>query len=143
MCGVATVLLLPGTGHDPELASSLGAEDTTVVRIQPVEGPEASLAARVCAAIAVVAPEPPLVIVASGADALLLPAVALAQRSAHRRVTHYVLVEPELPVVNDSWPDAPVTVVSDEDGWVGAQARLRGWRLIGSSQLATWRAEDV
>ena len=109
--------------------------------VVPVDGPPEALATRMCAAIASIAPTPPLLIVADGARALLLPAVALAQRSAHRRVRGYLLLEPELPAVTDSWPDAPVAIATDDpEGWLGVQARLRGWELISRAQVDDWLA---
>ena len=45
-----------------------------------------SIASRLCLAINVVQPTAPLVIVALGSAADALPSVALAQRTAHRRV---------------------------------------------------------
>jgi hypothetical protein len=84
-----------------------------------------------CAAINLLDPQPPLVIVAEGAQALMLPAIALSQRAAHRRVSEYVLIDPDLPPVTDSWPDAPVTVVSsDESSDASIQGRLRGWTVL-------------
>jgi hypothetical protein len=98
--------------------------------ITPVSGPDAALSARICAAINLLEPEPPLVIVAEGALALLLPAVALSQRSSRRRVAEYVLLDPELPPVTDGWPDAPVTVLSsDNSSDASIQGRLRGWTV--------------
>ena len=61
------------------------------------DGPAATEAARICAAITADAPNPPLTIVAFGSSATLLPAIALAQRSAHRQVREYLLIEPALP----------------------------------------------
>lgn len=98
--------------------------------VEPVPGPDSALAARLCAAITRLDPPPPLRIVAHGDLARLLPAIALSQRSTHRAVEHYLLVDPALPPVTDSWPDAPVTVVSDDE-WVLMQARLRGWDVAG------------
>ena len=97
--------------------------------VEPVPGPDAALSARMCAAISRLAPAPPLTLVAHGPLARLLPAVALSQRSSHRAVERYVLVEPELPPVTDSWPDAPVTLVSEDD-WLVMQGRLRGWEVV-------------
>ena len=103
--------------------------------IEPVPGPEEALVARLCAAINAGEPQPPLTIVAHGPWARHLPAVALAQRSSHRTVDRYVLIEPELPAVTDSWPDAPVTLVSDDD-WLAMQGRLRGWDVLPSAEYA-------
>jgi hypothetical protein len=109
----------------------------TLSRITPVPGPESALSARMCAAITLLDPSPPLTIVAEGDLALLLPAIALSQRSARRRVGEYVLVDPELPPVTDGWPDAPVALVTnDVDGPASRQGRLRGWRLLTQEQWA-------
>lgn len=103
----------------------------------PLSGPAATLASRTCAAISALAPASPLVIVAFGSDALLLPAVALAQRAAHRRVVGYLLVEPALPPGSDTWPDAPVTVLGDSPD---PQVRLRGWTSLPLSAAGQWLA---
>lgn len=114
--------------------------DRTVLRladVDPAAGPDEALAARMCAAIHALRPEPPLVIVADGELARLLPSVALSQRSSHRPVVGYVLVEPVLPPVTDGWPDAPVTVVTDDPASdASVQGRLRGWRVLTSQQYA-------
>ena len=102
----------------------------TLTEITPVPGPDDALSARMCAAINLLDPVPPLVIVADGALALLLPAIALSQRSSRRRVSEYVLIDPALPPVTDGWPDAPVTLVSsDETSAAAVQGRLRGWTV--------------
>jgi hypothetical protein len=123
-----------------------GVTPGTVLRladITPVDGPESALSARMCAAINLLEPSPPLVIVARGSHALLLPAIALSQRTAHRRVSEYVLIDPELPTVSDSWPDAPVTVVTDDtDGQASLQGRLRGWQLLTHEAYAAQETGD-
>jgi hypothetical protein len=107
--------------------------------VRPVDGPESALAARVCAAINLLDPEPPLAIVAEGEEALLLPAIALSQRSAHRRVSGYLLIEPVLPTVTDTWPDAPVTVASDDPSCdASMQGRLRGWTVVMRGAVVDW-----
>ena len=111
--------------------------DATVLvlsEVEPAPGPENAMTARLCAAINVLRPEPPLVVVAHGSLAATLPAVALSQRSSHRAISRYVLVDPELPTVTESWPDAPVTLVSDDE-WLVTQARLRGWDLVARKDL--------
>jgi hypothetical protein len=109
----------------------------TLASITPVPGPESAFSARICAAINVLDPQPPLVIVAEGGLALLLPAIALSQRSARRRVSEYVLIDADLPPVTDGWPDAPVTVVTDDpQGAAARQGSLRGWRVLGHGQWA-------
>ncbi|MDI1290382.1 MAG: hypothetical protein PSX37_10595 [bacterium] len=131
-----TVVLLPTT--DDRLVGIRGLllnAPFSVFNIVATYGPEATDAARICAAITAAAPNPPLTIVALGSSATLVPAVALAQRSAHRRVREYVLVEPDLPAVSDGWPDAHVTVFSDAEQ---NQARLRGWTIRPLDSLVEW-----
>jgi hypothetical protein len=110
--------------------------------ITPVDGPESALPARLCAAITLIDPPPPLAIVAHGQLAQLLPAIALAQRSAHRRTAEYLLVEPLLPPVTDTWPDAPVTVACDPTSDASLQGRLRGWTVIALDELPRWQPAD-
>jgi hypothetical protein len=83
-----------------------------------------------------------LTIVAFGTAALQLPHVAIAQRSMHRRIGEYLLVRPNLPVVTDSWPDAPVTVYCDTSDETLIQARLRGWAVHPVEQLPDWRPAE-
>jgi hypothetical protein len=131
---MAVALVLPPAPAGWETLQPAGA---SLWVVEPAEGPDSSLAARVCAAINERGPEPPLAVIAGGSGALLLPAVARAQRSTHRLVIDYLLIEPELPSVTDSWPDAPVTVVSS-DQWVTTQAQLRGWDLLDADRLSEW-----
>lgn len=107
------------------LGDAPGLDGLGVTPVVPPAG-EAPLAARVCAEITRLAPTPPLVIVAVGDLAGLLPAVALAQRAARRQVLSYVLIDPEYPAVSEGWPDARVFVL----GSLGVDLRtaeLRGW----------------
>ena len=71
------------------------------------------------------------------------PPIALSQRSSHRRVAEYVLLDPVLPPVTDGWPDAPVTVVvDDESADASVQGRLRGWTVLTSADFAAWTPAD-
>lgn len=131
-----TVVLLPAT--DPRHAGLRGQflnGRFPVLAVTPSPGPDRALAARICAAIASLAPAPPLVLVAIGSAGLLLPAVALAQRAGHRRVASYLLIDAELPAVTDSWPDAPVTVLADGDQRLPA---LRGWDVRPLAEIGDW-----
>jgi hypothetical protein len=57
-------------------------------------------------------------------------------------VSEYVLIDPVLPTVSDSWPDAPVTVVTDDtDGQASLQGRLRGWQLLTHAMYRTREAD--
>lgn len=131
---MVTHLLLPP--HLPTVVQGLVDIADDILIVEPAPGPDESMGARICASIRLLDPPGPLVVVAFGSGALHLPAVALAQRSTHRRVVAYLLIEPELPKVGDVWPDAPVSVVSSDD-WTSTQARLRGWELLHS--LEGWQ----
>lgn len=108
---------------------------TSIVRPEPGS---TDIAVRTCAAITALAPTPPLVVAAEGTMARTLPAVARSQAAHHRRVIEYVLLDPELPPVSDTWPDARVTVVCDVDSEASLQARLRGWDVLRPEDLASW-----
>lgn len=84
----------------------------------------------VCAAIVVAQVAPPLVVVAHGDACHVLPAVALSLRTQHRDTAGYVLVDPDAPPSTDTWPEAPVTVVSttQESG-----TSLRGWPIVSAA----------
>jgi hypothetical protein len=97
-----------------------------------------SRSARTCIAISQLAPAAPLTIVSIGDAAPLLPQVAVAQRAAHRRVGDYLLVDPELPLVSESWPDAPVTVMCDATTEASLVGRLRGWTVLSLDALLDW-----
>ena len=129
------VVLAAGAARRDDVMDALEAADSATCLAIPLSGPGATLGSRTCAAISALRPAPPLTIVAFGSDALLLPAVALAQRAAHRRVSGYLLVEPALPPGSDTWPDAPVTVLDDAPD---PQVRLRGWTPVPLSTAAEW-----
>jgi len=117
---VATVVVLPDvawTARDEVLDGIAGAVDA-----------RGSTATEVCGDLVRLQPDPPLVIVAYRSSCALLPAVALAQRTAHRRVSAYVLVDPDAPASSDSWPDAPVMVVT-KDAQIARMSTLRGWSV--------------
>lgn len=84
----------------------------------------------VCAAIISAHVDPPLVVVAHGDACHVLPAVALSLRTQHRDTAAYVLVDPDAPQSTDTWPEAPVTVVSttEQDGM-----SLRGWPIVSAA----------
>lgn len=132
------ILLLPdGESRRDGLAGAFMARhpDTSVVTPEPGS---TELAVRTCAAITALAPSPPLVVVAEGAMARTLPAVARSQAAHHRRVIEYVLLDPDLPTVSDAWPDARVTVVCGVDSEASLQARLRGWDVLRPEDLPSW-----
>jgi len=137
-----TVLVMPSAaGMTPTLRRFL--DDVVGAQLVIAEAGDGQLAARACAAITSLQPLPPITVVTFDEAALLLPAIAVAQRAAHRRVVGYVLVDPVLPPVTESWPDAPVTVVTDDtDGQASLQSRLRGWVVLDHAAFAHWRPDD-
>lgn len=131
-----TVVVLPTTdARHSSARGALLAAGFHALGIDVAAEPLANQAARICAALSADPPAEPLTIVAFGASALLLPSIALAQRTAHRRVREYVLVDPQIPSVSDGWPDAHVTVFADNER---PQARLRGWDVRPLAALALW-----
>lgn len=98
----------------------------------------------VCAALIGAAVAPPLIVVAHGDACQLLPAVALSLRTQHRDTAGYVLVDPDAPPSTDTWPEAPVTVVSttQEDG-----TSLRGWQVVSAegnvAKAVAWVATQI
>ncbi|MQY04945.1 hypothetical protein [Actinomadura macrotermitis] len=81
-------------GDLPELLRSRGHD---VVAPTVAEGGGARYVARASLIIAATDPVAPLVLVGHGTAGPLLPAVALAQRAAHRKVGGYVFVDALLP----------------------------------------------
>lgn len=132
------ILLLPDEERrSGGLADAFVADHPETLVVQPDAG-VTDLAVRTCAAITALEPSPPLVVVAEGSMARTLPAVARSQAAHHRRVIEYVLLDPELPPVSDTWPDARVTVVCGVDSEASLQARLRGWDVLRPEDLPSW-----
>lgn len=82
-----------------------------------------------CAAIINASLTPPLVVVAHGDACQLLPALALSLRTQHRATTAYVLIDPDAPPSTDTWPEAPVFVVSGSEP---NGRSLRGWDVVSA-----------
>ncbi len=82
----------------------------------------------------------PVVLVSHGRTSRLLPALALAQRAAHRQVRGYVLVDSPVPAPGQQWPDAPVwwnCTADAPEAVLKAEltARLRGFRVEVDADL--------
>lgn len=131
-----TVLLAPSDNdHDAPLRRSVLAQIPRVQAIVAADGPTDALAARACAGIADLAVTSPVTLVACGASAQLVPALARALRARQTPVAHFLLVEPVLPPVTDAWPDAPVTVACAEDSDLWRMAGYRGWQRVSPMAL--------
>lgn len=138
-----TVVVLPGEGSTvrASVIDDLRQTRTAVVDVDLAAGDPGPLSVRTCAAIGAARPVPPLVIVAFGDGASLVPAVALAQRAAHRAVAAYVLVDPASDPSAQDWPDAPVVVVAPEGGDALRRAGLRGWESCSATVPAVIAAQ--
>lgn len=94
----------------------------------------------ICAQLHEHDPLGPLVVLAPASSVDFLPAVALAQRTAHRRVAAYYLIDPLTDPTGPEWPDAPVYVTQQNSEAASKLPELRGWqelKLTGIEELAT------
>ena len=156
--GTLVLLHAPNTGSAAwgDLPETLRSYGLDVIAPDVAEGAGSRYVARASLIIAATAPATPLVLAAHGAAGPLLPAVALAQRAAHRAVGGYLFVDADLPRPAQArdhdhgddheaphehvpsppdWPDAPCAYLrthadrSASPGHARAvrEARLRGW----------------
>ncbi len=101
----------------------------------PVQLADARRVAYVAKWLAAAEVAPPLLVVALGDTARLLPALSLSQRSAARLVVGYVVIDAASPAPSYEWPDAPVwwvaTPEAGEEIVSGAlSADLRGFEVL-------------
>lgn len=94
--GSLVLLHAAGAARWGDLPDGLRAAGLTVI-VPDVRGSGPQYVARASLLISAAAPEPPLILVAQGAVGPLVPAVALAQRAAHRTVGAYVFLDADLP----------------------------------------------
>ncbi|WP_026402811.1 hypothetical protein [Actinomadura rifamycini] len=150
--GSLVLLHAPNTGSAAwgDLPETLRSYGLDVIAPDVAEGAGSRYVARASLIIAATAPATPLVLAAHGAAGPLLPAVALAQRAAHRAVGGYLFVDADLPRPAHAhdhdgggehvpsppdWPDAPCAYLrthADRSASPGhdravREARLRGW----------------
>ncbi|QFG23470.1 hypothetical protein [Actinomadura sp. WMMB 499] len=97
--GSLVLLHAPNTGSAAwgDLPETLRSYGLDVIVPDVAEGTGSRYVARAALIIAATAPATPLVLAAHGAAGPLLPAIALAQRAAHRTVGGYLFVDAELP----------------------------------------------
>lgn len=135
----ASVVVLPSEQW-PDRAAVIAALRATGLPVVDIDLPAAHAAprsVRTCAALLQAEPATPMRVIAHGDGAELLPAVALAQRTAHRAVADYVLIAPDADPSAQDWPDAPVTVIASEGHPSLHRAQLRGWSAITASDAAS------
>jgi hypothetical protein len=151
----AHAILLPAVGFDPTaLAAELVGRgvDSYIPELPDIaaDTPATLADARRVAYIAIWLNQrsvpPPTVVVAHGSAARLLPAMALAQRSAARLITGYVIVDAPAPSPAMEWPDAPVwwvsTAQATEEVRAGATgAGLRGFEVVATDEVAALVAD--
>jgi len=128
-----SLLLLPTI--DDDMTAQVLEHSDRVVTVDPVPGPVTALATRTCAALIALPLIEPIRIIAIADGAQLLPAVARSLHAQSRQVADYVLIEPVIPEVNDTWPDAPVTVYCRLESDTARMAGFRGWTVCALEQL--------
>ena len=82
-------------------------------------------------------PDPSVVAIADGAS--LLPSVARSLRARGHAVGGYVLIEPVIPAVSDTWPDAPVSVYCSLTSDIARVSELRGWDVCDIAHVPSCR----
>lgn len=134
----STVVVLPSDRSPVRgaLVDELRAAGTPVLDVDIPEPGTAPWSVRTCAAIAADRPSTPLLIVALADGSGLVPAVALAQRTAHRAIAGYVLVDPDADPTAPDWPDARVLVIAQAGSDALRRAGLRGWDVVEASAPA-------
>jgi hypothetical protein len=142
LVSAGTIIILPGGAA--EFSATLLREITDIggfafsIDIPPVS--IAPMSVLICAQIHELDPLGPLVVVAPASSVDFLPAVALAQRTAHRRVAAYYLIDPLTDPTGPEWPDAPVYLTQLTVTTASRLPELRGWqdlKVKGIDQLAT------
>ncbi|WP_019631874.1 hypothetical protein [Actinomadura atramentaria] len=136
--GTVVLLCEPRTLGDAADELRAGGWDVLVPDV--AETAPARFVARAALLVGAANPVEPLVLVGFGGAGPLLPALASAQRAAHRAVAGYVFVDarlpspegPHAPALPGDWPDAPcgylLTRSAQGPGTeIARQCRLRGW----------------
>ncbi|WP_018654477.1 hypothetical protein [Actinomadura flavalba] len=140
-----------------DLPEALRAHGFDVVAPTVPDGTGPHYVARASLIVAATAPEPPLVLVGHGDAGPLLPALARAQRAAHRAVGAYVFVDAALPgpasdhdhpdavAVPPDWPDAPCGYLRTHASRLADPATSQAARLertLRESRLRGWPTRE-
>ena len=137
LVSAGTIIILPGGAA--EFRSTLMREIADLggfafsIHIPPVS--IAPMSVLICAQIHELDPLGPLVLVAPASSVDFLPAVALAQRTAHRRVAAYYLIDPLTDPTGPEWPDAPVYLIQLTGTTISRLPELRGWQEIRANGI--------
>ena len=132
-----TIIILPGGAE--EFRSNLMSEIfdlgglAVLIDIPPVSA--APMSVLICAQLHELDPLGPLVVLAPASSVDFLPAVALAQRAAHRRVAAYYLIDPHTDPTGPEWPDAPVYLIQLTGTTISRLPELRGWQEIRTNGI--------
>lgn len=125
-----SIIALPGGDFEFHLAlgtavKGLGGK-IFAIDLPPVS--VAPMSVLLCAHLHELDPPGPMVILAPASSIDYLPALALAQRTAHRRVAAYYLIDPQTDPTGPTWPDAPVYVAQQNSAATSKLPALRGWK---------------
>ena len=137
LVSAGTIIILPGGAA--EFRATLLREITDLggfafsIDIPPVS--VAPMSVLICAQLHELDPLGPLVLVAPASSVDFLPAVALAQRTAHRRVAAYYLIDPLTDPTGPEWPDAPVYLIQLTGTTISRLPELRGWQEIRANGI--------
>ena len=137
LVSAGTIIILPGGAE--EFRSNLMSEIfdlgglAVLIDIPPVS--IAPMSVLICAQLHELDPLGPLVLVAPASSVDFLPAVALAQRTAHRRVAAYYLIDPLTDPTGPEWPDAPVYLIQLTGTTISRLPELRGWQEIRANGI--------
>ncbi|WP_067451299.1 hypothetical protein [Actinomadura macra] len=142
-------------GDLPEMLRSYGLD---VIAPDVPDGTGARYVAHVSLIISATDPVVPLVLIAHGAAGPLLPAIALAQRAAHRPVGGYVFLDADLPrplrahdhdhdaprdegrvPIPPDWPEAPCGYLRTHADRIGAsEGASRHGQMVREARLRGW-----
>lgn len=140
-----SIIALPGADFvfHAALTSALQAVGGQIFTIDLPPASPAPMSVLICARIHELGPAAPLVVVAPASSVQYLPALALAQRTAHRRIAAYYLIDPLTDPTGPEWPDAPVYVIRQTSAAATKLPELRGWQEINFNAIAELAAALV
>lgn len=132
-----SIIALPGDdlAFHAALTSALQAVGGQIFTIDLPPVSPAPMSVLICARIHALGPAPPLVVVAPASSVQYLPALALAQRTAHRRIAAYYLIDPLTDPTGPEWPDAPVYLIQLTGTTISRLPELRGWQEIRANGI--------